>query len=172
MSLADLVKVNISVASANPTKPGFGRALIMAANLPATFQGATQLYADLEGMISAGFTTDHPAYKAASVLASQSPRVSDWKIGRRVNATVQSLSIVVNSAPILGEKYSVQVANTTAELTAGALDTPTVVAAALAALIDTDPLVVATSSLGTISVPPSKLTFRLSVRLSCRPFCS
>ena len=152
MSLADLIKVNITVASANPVKPGFGRALIMAANLPATFQGSTQLYADLEQMISDGFTADHPAYKAASVLASQAPRVSDWKIGRRSNATIQSLTITVNAAMIPGEKYSVQVANTTAEYTAGALDTPTTVAVALASLIDTDPLVVATSALSTISM--------------------
>ena len=63
MSLADLIKVNISVASANPTKPGFGRALIMAANLPATFQGGTQLYADLEA------TESHRDHKNCGLLS-------------------------------------------------------------------------------------------------------
>lgn len=146
MSLADLIKVNISVSSANPTRPSFGRVLIMAANLPATFQGLTQIYGSLEELTAAGFPVTHPAYLAASILLSQKPSVSDFKIGRRSTATVQTLSIYVASAPIAGAIYRVKVGSTEASYTALISDTPTTIAAALAALIDTDPVVIATST--------------------------
>lgn len=152
MSLSDLASVTISAATSAPTRPGFGRPLIMGSALPALFQGSTQLFAELDEMVSMGFAVTHPVYKAASVMLGGANRVKDWKVGRRTTAPVQSVTLTVTAPPLVGTKYVVTVNATTATYTSGVADTATVVATALATALDADPAAGATAAAGVVTI--------------------
>lgn len=144
MSLADLVAVSISASSQTPTRAGFGTPLILAAKVPAAFTQRARSYTSLAGMVSDGFLTTDPAYRIATVMFSQNPRVTRVKVGRRALPFTQVVRLIP-AAPVsasTAETYAVTVDGLTAQFTSDA--TPTVaevctgLAAAINALTDAD----------------------------------
>lgn len=126
--------------------------MIMAANLPALFQGTTQLFASLDEMVSMGFAVTDPAYKAAAALMAQPNAVKDWTVGRRTTATVQTVTLTCTAPPRVGTKYAVTVNATAATYTSSGGDTATTVAAALATALDADPAAGATAAVGVVTL--------------------
>jgi len=100
MTISDVANISISVSGAGPTRAGFGEPLIAALNVP-WGSGAPREYSSLAGMVSDGFALTHPAYLAASAIASQQPTVTAWKVGRRTLAYSQTLHLVCLSTSAL-----------------------------------------------------------------------
>lgn len=151
MALEDIVNVSITAATASPSRPGFGLPLIMASKVPAAFTDRVRLYGSLAEMTSAGFATSDPAYRAATKIFSQNPRVNRVKVGRRASKPVQTLELTVLNATE-GAVYKFTVNSTAITYTVLASATTTTVATAIAALINAVTDVDATSDAAVITV--------------------
>lgn len=95
MSLSDLVVVNVSATSVNPTRPGFGTPLIAAYHTHYTDR--IRYYTSLTAMVTDGFSVNEAAYKAASAIMAQSPTVAKFAVGRRALKTSQTLNWLLTS---------------------------------------------------------------------------
>jgi hypothetical protein len=93
MALSDIVTVTISTSAPGVTQAGFGIPLI--AGYHTHFDERVRFYTSLAGMISDGFVTTDPFYKAAAALQAQTPCVPRWAVGRCALAPTQ----VVNLTP-------------------------------------------------------------------------
>jgi hypothetical protein len=83
-----LVQIQITATTKTPTEQGFGTPLIMAQKVPSTWGShRVRSFADASDVLAAGFLTSDAAYKLASVISSQSPRVGTIKIGQRATST-------------------------------------------------------------------------------------
>lgn len=151
MPLDDLVKIAISASSVTPTQEGFGTILIAAQKCPATMTSRTRLFSSLTEMTDAGFSTSHPAYKAAQRMKSQNPSLPNWKVGRRNNNLTQSIRLTCTSA-VQGDVYSLRVNNTAVTYTVPGAATTTSVATALEALIEAVAGVDSVASTNTITI--------------------
>lgn len=116
MSLDDLVTLNISSATATPTKPGFGTILIAAQKVPAGFTSRVKTYASLTEMVDAGFLVTDPAYLCAQRMKSQNPAIKNFKVGKRLLQGTQTVKLKVTSASA-GEVYSVKINGVTVSYT-------------------------------------------------------
>lgn len=95
MSLNSIVDVSITTATASVAQQGFGTALIAGyhtkyADLVRTYDAADGLTA----LVSDGFASTHPIYKAAQALLSQNPKVTQFKVGKLSELDKQSIKIV------------------------------------------------------------------------------
>lgn len=135
MPLDDLVKINISASSVTPTQEGFGTILIAAQKCPVSMTSRTRLFSSLTEMVDAGFSTSHPAYRAAQKMKSQNPSITSWKVGRRNNNLTQTLRLTCMSA-VQGDVYSLRVNGTLVTYTVPGSATTTTVATALELLIE------------------------------------
>jgi len=84
MSVADIVILNISLASKATTQAGFGRPLLLSCEAP--FAGRTKLYSSQTGladMVTDGFLSTGKTYQDVQAILSQKPCPPDFKIGRR-----------------------------------------------------------------------------------------
>lgn len=153
MSLDDLVQISISASSVTPTQEGFGTILIAAQKCPVTMTQRTQLFASLTEMVDAGFSTSHPAYKAASRMKAQNPSITSWKVGRRANNLTQTLRLTCTSA-VAGDVYSLKVNGTAVTYTVPSSGSPTTsdVATALESLIEAVSGVDSTASTNNITI--------------------
>lgn len=150
MPLQDIVNVQISAASAAPTQEGFGTPLIAAYHTRwGTLNGErVRSYSSLAGMVADGFLATDAAYKAASVVFSQTPRVQRLKIGRRALPFTQIIDLTP-AAPANGKVYAITIGGTVVTYTATGVDTLATVCTAIAALITALPNVTATGASGT-----------------------
>lgn len=146
MSLDDLVNVSVSANTATPSQQGFGTILVACCNVPAGFLSRTRTYSAasaLVDMVSDGFATTDPAYKAVQAVVSQSPSPTQVKVGRRALKFTQTVTLKILSA-VAGTIYSIDVTipgassptNITYTVPGGGGVTTTTVATAIAALID------------------------------------
>ncbi len=95
MPLSSVLNVSASISSANPSAAGFGEPLLVAYHT--YYTDLVREYSTLAGMVSDGFKTTDAAYLMAEVVASQSPCVPKWKIGRRQHPNTQTLQITCTS---------------------------------------------------------------------------
>lgn len=137
MALEDIVNVQITAQSKTPTRPGFGTPLIMAAKVPVgPFTGSlVQQYGSLTEMTDAGFLVSDPAYRAATAIFSQNPRVKRLKVGKRSLPFTKTITLECLTA-VEGAKYSITLKSTTITYTVPAAATTTSVATAIDGLID------------------------------------
>lgn len=104
-SLNRIVTVNVSTASAQIRQPGFGTALIMGSH--SRFSERIRFYSETAAMITDGFATTDPEYKAAVKLLSQSPRVTRFAVGRRANK--ETLAFDITPIAVDSKKYTITV---------------------------------------------------------------
>jgi uncharacterized protein DUF3383 len=93
--LEDIVDVQISAATATPSRVGFGTPLLLAYH--AKYVDRVRSYTSLQGMVDDGFLTTDAAYKMALAVLSQNPHPPTFKVGRRAAAPTQ----VVRLTPTL-----------------------------------------------------------------------
>lgn len=106
-TLLDIIDVVITRDSRNPTRRGFGTALILAHHT--AWPERVRTYADPADMIGDGFTEEHAAFKAALALTAQNPRVRSFKIGRRAGAPRQAIRYTPSSTAE-GTEYAGRIA--------------------------------------------------------------
>ena len=101
MALEDVVNVTVTINQSTVAQQGFGTPLIYAptptAELVRTY-GASSWRA---AMIADGFTTGSTAFKCAEQMMKQSPRPTEFKVGKRTSPETQVLwllPVVQNSA--------------------------------------------------------------------------
>lgn len=129
--IEDIVNVNISAATATPTRAGFGTPLLTACLVPTLFTQRVRSYTTPQAMLSDGFYTTDPAYKAAVALCSQDPRPPRFKVGRRALPPTQVVELTPD-APTAGKVYLLQVNGSTVSVTATGGDTLASICTALA----------------------------------------
>lgn len=97
MSLDTIVSVQITKATASVTRAGFGTPILMsneAKGLSAFSSVDSKEYDDLASVVSDGFSTTGIAYKKASELFGQSPKVSKIIIAKRAHQSTQLFVVV------------------------------------------------------------------------------
>ena len=160
MALKDLVTSTITAETRTPTEEGFGTILI--AGYHTKYVDRVRSYTNLAGLVSDGFATTDPLYKAAAVVFSQNPRPPAVKIGRRATAPSQSIRLTP-TVTTEGFVYRITVNGTPLTYTVLAAATTTTIATALAALIDPLAGVSATSAAANVTVTPQVATTLVSL---------
>lgn len=135
MSLDSIVSVTITTGTAAVSQTGFGVPLIAGyhayyADTVREYDGATGL-ADL---VTDGFATTHPIYKAASYLLAQSPKVSTFKVGKL--STTGKQIVDITPIAINSHAYSVTIGSETATYTSDASATVAEICTGLSAAIN------------------------------------
>lgn len=113
MSTDRVVQVHITRETQQVSQAGFGTPLILSAH--DLFDDLVREYTDLAGMVTDGFTSSTPEYKAANAIFAQSPRPPKLKIGRRATSapllSFTLVPVVKNDTEYLvvvnGRKYTV-----------------------------------------------------------------
>lgn len=160
MALSDLVVVNITAETRTPTQEGFG--VLMLAGYHTKYVDRVRSYTSLAGLVSDGFATTDPIYKAAAVAFSQNPRPERIKIGRRASPASQSIRLTP-TVTTQGFVYRLTVEGTALTYTVLAAATTTTIATAIAALIDALATVAASSSGANITVTPQVANTLVSI---------
>lgn len=108
MSVLDIVTVSITSDSAKVSKPGFGIPIILSPR-PVWFERVRE-YTDTDGMVTDGFTSTTPEYKAATAMFAQTPRPERVLVGRLANKPTQRWALT----PVVanGETYKLTVIGT------------------------------------------------------------
>jgi len=89
VQLSDVVDVSISADTRVVTREGFGVPMLVGYHT--VFGDRVRSYTRPADMLTDGFTTSHPLYKAAVVLCAQPTRPPTFKIGRRAGAPTQTV---------------------------------------------------------------------------------
>lgn len=107
MSIDNHVVVNISKETSAPSQVGFGTTMILSleADLLGSFAAVrTKTYdiaTALADLVADGFTTGSQTYKAVQAVASQSPRPTQVKVGKRAVSVAQvntnTIEVVANN---------------------------------------------------------------------------
>lgn len=106
MPLSDISTINVSSAGAGVTRAGYGVPLIVSHT--AAWTERVRTYTSLAG-VQVDFAANTPEYLAASKIFSQSPKVTQIKIGRAALQPTQKFSVGVNTAA-LNTPYRVRLA--------------------------------------------------------------
>lgn len=109
MALSDIVSIQVNINQSTVAQQGFGVPLIYAA-MPGgdrvlTFNAATWE----SGMTGAGFSPLSAAYRTARAIMAQSPRPTQFKVGRRTTATAQIVRISPKAAVTNATAYTITV---------------------------------------------------------------
>lgn len=94
MPISDVAQISITTETAGITQAGFGTPLILS-HTP-TWVERTRTYTTLAGMVSDGFTSATPEYKAAAAMFAQNPRPVSVKVGRAALKPTQRYAITPN----------------------------------------------------------------------------
>ena len=133
-NLSDVVSVSISVADRAIDQANFGIPMVL---------GPTQVFAErvrtysastaLTSMVTDGFTTSDPEYRAvAALLSNPTNRPLTIKVGRRAAANVPTQSITFTPTDLVeGKVYTITINGTEFSATADATPTATEIATAL-----------------------------------------
>ncbi len=135
--ITSVVDVSITLATGAVEQTGFGTALIAGyhtkyADVVRTYSGATGI-ADL---VTDGFATTHPIYRAASALLAQSPKVSEFKVGKLTEADVQTIRIVPVASGSVAITYNITIGGELATFTSDASPTVAEVCTGLTSAIN------------------------------------
>lgn len=140
MSIEQIVDVQIQTATLTPTRQGFGVPLIVGYSSNALLP-IVKTYASLTELVVDHAATTH-IYKMATVLMSQSPRVSSFKVGllaRSASPTVPDATFTLTyteATPTAGRVVSVTINDEVASYTVQPADTVTLVHTGIAAAIN------------------------------------
>lgn len=152
-NLERFVSGSITRRSRTAVRPNFALPLIFAYLPPAIFENASKLYeepsdllADLEAV---GASSSHPAYQSALRLCSQSPRVPEFKVGKRATAPTQSMRITPPASIVASTVYGVTIGGVRFEIATDATPLAAEFCAALAAVINADPDALVASGVAT-----------------------
>lgn len=115
MALGDIVTVTITSSTTQVERAGFGVPLILSNH--SLFTDLVREYTTLAGMVSDGFTSVTPEYKAANAIFAQSPRVSKVKVGRR--GTPSTLKYTLTPTAADDTLYRVTINGADYEFTSG-----------------------------------------------------
>jgi hypothetical protein len=141
MPLSDVVTISITTDTATQSQAGFGVPLILSPHT--LFADLVRYYTDVAGLVTDGFTTATPEYKAASKLFAQNPRPPRVGIGKLALRPTQRWAVtptVLNSTV-----YSLKVNGTTVSYTSDASATATEIIGGLKTAIDALGLAITTS---------------------------
>ncbi len=133
MEIGDIVSLDITRTSKNPTKKGFGTAMIMAQVPDGWGSTIHKVFGSLDEMVTDGFSTTSRAYQIASKLVAQTPSVETWKVGKRAGKATRVYDVTVGDTITVGDIFTLTVDGETHSHTV-VTATPTAVAAALVAL--------------------------------------
>lgn len=144
---SQVADISITATTSTQSRPGFGTALIAAADVPWSNGARVRAFSTLASMLALGFLSTSPAYKMAEAAFAQEPAPPRVKIGRRDRVFTQVVNLTP-SAPVsagVAERYEVKVdglaAVYTSDLTGTVGEVRTGLTAALNALADADALV-------------------------------
>jgi hypothetical protein len=129
MGLSDVLNISVALASRVVTRQGFGIPLILGYHT--NFVESLRYYTTLAGMVTDGFATTDPEYRAAAKILAQNPRPVGFYVGRRDNTFTQTLDFtptvtttgyvykltVSNGVVSESATYTVQAADTVADIT-------------------------------------------------------
>lgn len=133
MPLSDIVNVQISVESAGAAVAGFGIPMIMSAN--ATFPERIRFYSALSGMVTDGFTSTTPEYKAAAAMFAQVPAPASVAVGRLALKPTQRWKITIASV-LNSTAYKIKVGSNIATFTSDANATNDEITAGLVSAVN------------------------------------
>lgn len=98
--IKDIISVNITKENARLTRAGFGTILVLGEHSVSDSRSLT--FNDPSEMVTAGFSTTDPLYKAAVSLTSQELSPPNFKIGRKLANVNEKQSITFSSVPDAG----------------------------------------------------------------------
>jgi hypothetical protein len=148
MSLPQIIDLQITVSDKAPSQPNFGTPLIAAYHT--AWLPRVKEYTDADELLTDGFTTDSPVYKAAVAVKSQTPSPATFKVGRLANPYVQTVQLIVESA-VEGTVLSGEINGTAITYTVLAGATLTTVATALELLVEAVTGIASTSAVDTVT---------------------
>ena len=136
--LAEHVVLTITQDTVGISRAGFGTPLILSCN--ASFAERVRFYGDLPSLVSDGFATTSPEYRAARAILSQSPHPTTVAIGRAVGKPTLAYTLNVTTVRN-SHKYQIKVkgpgmADTTVEYTSDASALDAEIAAGLVAALN------------------------------------
>jgi len=110
MALSDIVNITITKTTANISRAGFGKALILGThmNFATRIQWISQATWAAE-LVALGFITTDAIYLAAQDHFAQNPAPTQCAIGLR---TADQIQVTVNTATV-GQKYDIQIESAT-----------------------------------------------------------
>jgi len=154
MSIDSIIDIDISLSAPAVSRAGFGTPLIGCHNLPVGFTERIRFYASASDAASdADLTADAKARLTTGF--GQSPAPNQIAVGRLDNDQAQIVEFTVTVALVVGD-WTITINGITETYTSLVTDTVTLVAAALAGLINANPtlsaIVTATPALGVCSV--------------------
>ena len=164
-TLDSIVAVNISLAAAAVQQKGFGRGLILGGSN--RFQGGVlwKIYSTPAAMITDGFLTSDPEYKAAVAYFSQQISPPDVMVGY-ASADVAQVETITPTAVDLAT-YTVTINGVVSSFTAGSGTTATLIVtglkAAIAAQSPALPVVTSGSTTLILTATPAGDAFTCSV---------
>lgn len=131
MGLSDIVNVVISAAAIQLTRVGFGVPLILSSH--SLFADLVREYDGLDGLVTDGFTSSTPEYKAANAIFAQSPRPPTLKVGRRAHKP--TLRYTLTPVVVDSTVYTVEIDGIDYTFTSGVSTTATLIVTGLKAAI-------------------------------------
>jgi len=137
MSLDSIVSVTITQGTSAVSQAGFGVPLI--AGYTAHFEPneyvRTYDAADgLTALTSDGFAATDPIYMAAQALLAQSPRISQFKVGKLATSSIQNIQLIPVAAN--STVYAIDIGGASASITSDATATVAEICTALTTAID------------------------------------
>lgn len=132
MSLQDIVNVTIQTETAGVPRASFSTLLILSPHQ--LFADRIRFYTSLTGMVSDGFTSTTPEYKAAAAAFSQTPRPERVAIGKLLNRPTQQFELTPTAAN--STAYKVKVNGTEVTFTSDGSATVAEITAGLKTAVD------------------------------------
>jgi hypothetical protein len=129
-NLDRIVNTSISATTKVPTLEGFDTPLIAAYHTH--YADRVRPYDDEDGMLADGFNLEEPALLVARAMFAQG--ISPVKIGRRAGSWTQLIDLTP-AAPVAGLVYTITIAGSVVQYTAGGGDDLNAVCTALASAI-------------------------------------
>jgi hypothetical protein len=99
MDLSNVVNVTVFLQAVGAIQQGFGVPMILGAT--PRFNEVVRSYTSLAGMATDGFLATDPEYLAAAALLAQTPKVPEFRVGRRAAPPTLKVNVVpaaINSA--------------------------------------------------------------------------
>lgn len=109
MSLDQIISVSITRDTTTVSQVGFGTPLLVSYFPTSIFPERARTYTGLQGLLDDGFVVTDPVYRMASNLLAQNPSPSQFKVGRRVGAPQQVITLTPEASPVEGDVYTLVV---------------------------------------------------------------
>jgi hypothetical protein len=145
MALSEIVSISISTDVPRVKRAGFGIPMVLTCT--SLFADRVKFYSEASELVTAGFATTSPEYKAVSAIFSQEQRPERVALGRLALKPTQKWRITPTAAN--STAYSVTIGTSTATYTSDASGTVAEITAGLKTAIDALALSLTTTDNGT-----------------------